>query len=232
MSHKQLDIDWPFDVTAAEKLQEKPKAIPLPQEGMRLRHYGKLLEQLFEKLKTMPEGDERDTLAYYTASHGDGGLIIEGQAAYLAVESMAYTHAVGIDRITAVVDEGVPLLLDGDEMVAYRHAYFKLAVVVGHHRLTVTRCDRAVHIDVRLLHRYGSMLVIRHTAYAERTDVVKVHAVVHQRVVAYIAQLLDGIEAVDAESGHDGIGSSFAGERHALDDVIAVNVRLGFQRKG
>ena len=68
MSHKQLDIDWPFDVTIAEKLQEKPKAIPLPQEGIRLRHYGKLLEQLFEKLKSMPEGEERDALAYYTAN--------------------------------------------------------------------------------------------------------------------------------------------------------------------
>ena len=68
MSHKQLDIDWPFDVTAAEKLQEKPKAIPLPQESIRLRHYGKLLEQLFEKLKSMPEGEERDALAYYTAN--------------------------------------------------------------------------------------------------------------------------------------------------------------------
>ena len=68
MSHKQLDIDWPFEVTIAEKLQEKPKAIPLPQESIRLRHYGKLLEQLFEKLKSMPEGEERDALAYYTAN--------------------------------------------------------------------------------------------------------------------------------------------------------------------
>ncbi|MBQ8949099.1 MAG: DUF4290 domain-containing protein [Prevotella sp.] len=68
MSHKQLDIDWPFDVTAAEKLQEKPKAIPLPQEAIGLRHYGKLLEQLFEKLKSMPEGEERDALVYYTAN--------------------------------------------------------------------------------------------------------------------------------------------------------------------
>jgi hypothetical protein len=68
MSHKQLDIDWPFDVTVTEKLQEKPKAIPLPQESIRLRHYGKLLEQLFEKLKSMPEGEERDALAYYTAN--------------------------------------------------------------------------------------------------------------------------------------------------------------------
>lgn len=68
MSHKQLDIDWPYDVTAAEKLQNKPNAIPLPQENMRMRHYGKLLEQLFERLKTMPEGEERDALVYYTAN--------------------------------------------------------------------------------------------------------------------------------------------------------------------
>ena len=78
MSHKQLDIDWPFDVTAAEKLQEKPKAIPLPQEGMRLRHYGKLLEQLFEKLKTMPEGEERDALAFYTANQMKRNLMTWG----------------------------------------------------------------------------------------------------------------------------------------------------------
>ena len=78
MSHKQLDIDWPFDVTAAEKLQEKPKAIPLPQECMRLRHYGKLLEQLFEKLKTMPEGEERDALAFYTANQMKRNLMTWG----------------------------------------------------------------------------------------------------------------------------------------------------------
>jgi hypothetical protein len=78
MSHKQLDIDWPFDVTAAEKLQEKPKAIPLPQEGMRLRHYGKLLEQLFEKLKTMPEGEERDALVFYTANQMKRNLMTWG----------------------------------------------------------------------------------------------------------------------------------------------------------
>ena len=78
MSHKQLDIDWPFDVTAAEKLQERPKAIPLPQEGMRLRHYGKLLEQLFEKLKTMPEGEERDALVFYTANQMKRNLMTWG----------------------------------------------------------------------------------------------------------------------------------------------------------
>ncbi|MBQ6378210.1 MAG: DUF4290 domain-containing protein [Prevotella sp.] len=68
MSHKELDIDWPFDVTAAENLHDKPQPIPLPKDHIRLRHYGKLIEELFEKLKTMPAGEERDMLTYYTAN--------------------------------------------------------------------------------------------------------------------------------------------------------------------
>jgi len=68
MSHKQLDIDWPFDVSEAEKIHNKPKAIPLPKENLHLRHYGKLIGELFEKLKSMPAGEERDALTYYTAN--------------------------------------------------------------------------------------------------------------------------------------------------------------------
>lgn len=54
MSHKQLDIDWPFDVSEAENILSKPEPMPHPTGGARLRHYGRLLEELFEKLKTMP----------------------------------------------------------------------------------------------------------------------------------------------------------------------------------
>ena len=31
MSHKELDIDWPFDVSNAEKIHNKPQTVPLPQ---------------------------------------------------------------------------------------------------------------------------------------------------------------------------------------------------------
>ena len=68
MSRKQLDIDWPFDVSAAEKINEKPQPIPLPKEHIKLRHYGKLISELCEKLKAMPAGEERDALTYYTAN--------------------------------------------------------------------------------------------------------------------------------------------------------------------
>ena len=114
MSHKQLDIDWPFDVTAAEKLQEKPKAIPLPQEGMRLRHYGKLLEQLFEKLKTMPEGEERDVLAFYTANQMKRNLMTWGHGSMSdekVADDLAYftdgviqldLSTMKLDKVTAI----------------------------------------------------------------------------------------------------------------------------------
>ena len=68
MSHKQLDIDWPFDVSEAEKILSKPQPMQLPKDELKLRHYGKLISELFEKLKSMPEGEERDTLIFYTAN--------------------------------------------------------------------------------------------------------------------------------------------------------------------
>ncbi len=70
MSGKALDIDWPYDVSQAEKFQSKPQPIAIPRrdEGMGQRHYGRLLEDMFVKLKTMPEGRKRDELAKVTAN--------------------------------------------------------------------------------------------------------------------------------------------------------------------
>jgi hypothetical protein len=68
MSRKQLDIDWPFDVSEAEKILLKPAPLTHPTGGARMRHYGRLIEELFEKLKSMPEGEERDELVRLTAN--------------------------------------------------------------------------------------------------------------------------------------------------------------------
>jgi len=70
MSHKQLDIDWPFDVDNAEKILTKPEPLPLPgSEGIPYqRHYGRLMAKVFEELKTMPEGPERDELVRQAAN--------------------------------------------------------------------------------------------------------------------------------------------------------------------
>ena len=69
MSHKQLDIDWPYNVDEAEMIHSKPQPVPYQQNsGHYQRHYGRLLTEIFEKLKTMPSGDERDELVRQTAN--------------------------------------------------------------------------------------------------------------------------------------------------------------------
>ena len=70
MSHKQLDIDWPFDVSEAEKIHTKPapmKIVKRNEHGYQ-RHYGKLMGEVFEKLKQMPAGEERNELVRQTAN--------------------------------------------------------------------------------------------------------------------------------------------------------------------
>ena len=75
MSHKQLDIEGPFDISEAEKFHNKPQPMQLPQGDIRLRHYGRLVCELLNKLKEMPEGDERDELIRLTANQMKRDLI-------------------------------------------------------------------------------------------------------------------------------------------------------------
>jgi len=68
MSQKQLDIDWPYNVSDAEIIHAKPQPMKLPQNNIQLRHYGRLVEELMEKLKVMPAGKERDELVRLAAN--------------------------------------------------------------------------------------------------------------------------------------------------------------------
>ena len=68
MSHKELDIDWPYDMEDAEKIHAKPEPMRLPQTDIRLRHYGRLVQNMLDKLKDMPHGDEYDELVRLTAN--------------------------------------------------------------------------------------------------------------------------------------------------------------------
>lgn len=80
MGHGQLDIDWPIDVSEAEKISAKPQpmAHPQRQDNARIRHYGRLMGGIFEKLKTMPEGAERDELVRLTANQMKRDLLTWG----------------------------------------------------------------------------------------------------------------------------------------------------------
>ena len=119
MSGKQLDIDWPFDVSGAEKIHSKPAPVPLPQNRIRLRHYGKLVTELTDKLKTMPEGAERDELVRQTANQMKRDLLTWGHGSSddeKVADDMARLTDGAVqldlgkfrfDRVTAIaVDEG------------------------------------------------------------------------------------------------------------------------------
>lgn len=68
MSNFQLDIDFPFDVSQAVQIAKKPAPMEYPMKKIPVRHYGTMIFQLFDKLKAMEPGEERDELVKLTAN--------------------------------------------------------------------------------------------------------------------------------------------------------------------
>lgn len=68
MSDFKLDIDYPYDVSGALKIAAKPEPMEYPMKQIPVRHYGKMMFEIFDKLKSMPEGKERDELVRLTAN--------------------------------------------------------------------------------------------------------------------------------------------------------------------
>ena len=75
MSDFKLDIDYPVDISKAKSMEQKPQPIGYSKEKNQVKHYGSLVFQLFERLKTMPAGKERDALTKLTANQMKRNLI-------------------------------------------------------------------------------------------------------------------------------------------------------------
>ena len=110
MSHKQLDIEWPYDVSNAEKINHKPQPLKRVSGNVRLRHYGRLVEELFEKLKSMPASEERDALVSLTANQMKLDLAMWGHGSMdderVASDIAAFTDGViQLDLNTFVFDK-------------------------------------------------------------------------------------------------------------------------------
>lgn len=78
MSDFKLDIDYPVQITTAEKIASKPKKVPYPGVKIEVGHYGKELQLMFEKLKSMQPGRERDVLAQMVANQMKRCLVLWG----------------------------------------------------------------------------------------------------------------------------------------------------------
>ena len=68
MANFKLDIDYPCDVSQALKIATKPEPMTYPMSKIPVRHYGKLLFEAFEQLKTMEPGERRDAFVRSVAN--------------------------------------------------------------------------------------------------------------------------------------------------------------------
>ena len=68
MSGFKLDIDYPYAVKQAEDIAKRPDPMDYPKTRIPVRHYGSMMFELFDRLKNMEPGKERDELVKLTAN--------------------------------------------------------------------------------------------------------------------------------------------------------------------
>lgn len=65
----QLDVESPFPKPSKELLEKKPSPMRYAQENIPLRHYGKNIIRIIEKVVEMDEGQEKENLTKAIANH-------------------------------------------------------------------------------------------------------------------------------------------------------------------
>jgi hypothetical protein len=106
-------------VSNAEKISSKPQpmAHPTNENISRIRHYGRLVGEVFEKLKTMPEGPERDELVRMTANQMKRDLMTWGHGSMdderIADDLARFTDGkIQVDPSTFRLDHITPIVPD------------------------------------------------------------------------------------------------------------------------
>lgn len=69
MSEYKLDIDWPYEGLAQCPEVKPPKKVEYGANKIKVRHYGKLIEQMIDAACKYPDGEERDKLIALIANH-------------------------------------------------------------------------------------------------------------------------------------------------------------------
>ncbi len=60
ISEFKLDVDSPYPIPSRETLVSKPQPIPYPKDNIRFKHYGKTIELMIDKIKTIEEPDKKE----------------------------------------------------------------------------------------------------------------------------------------------------------------------------
>lgn len=62
MSNYELDVDCPYPISRENNIDFSPTPLKYKNHRIQYRHYGKVLEDLIEKIADYPEGEEKETL--------------------------------------------------------------------------------------------------------------------------------------------------------------------------
>jgi hypothetical protein len=65
----KLDIDYPYEIIRKENLYSKPEVVPYGSKRIKVKHYGKSVEELIEKVLEMEDGPEKTRLIELLANH-------------------------------------------------------------------------------------------------------------------------------------------------------------------
>jgi molybdopterin converting factor small subunit len=60
MSDFKLDVDSPYPIPSKESFQTKPEQLKYPNNQIKFRHYGKIVEKLIDKASELNEGPEKE----------------------------------------------------------------------------------------------------------------------------------------------------------------------------
>lgn len=69
MADFKLDIDYPYELVKADELASKPEKVPYSTGTIKVRHYGRYVDELLEKAMAMEDGPERTRLIELMANH-------------------------------------------------------------------------------------------------------------------------------------------------------------------
>lgn len=69
MSNFQIDIDSPYEKPTTKILTEKPRKVPYKTNGIKFKHYGRVIELMIDEAIKMPDGREKDELTKIIANH-------------------------------------------------------------------------------------------------------------------------------------------------------------------
>jgi hypothetical protein len=68
ISDFKIDVDSPYPIPSPEALHVKPDPLKYPQQRIRYKHYGKTIELMIEKAKTIDEPDRKQQMVQSIAN--------------------------------------------------------------------------------------------------------------------------------------------------------------------